>query len=92
MMPWATSQDVSMHSGFNKSFCQNAVRSEHQFDKKTTPRYPGPITIETTSLEFAESTARPFGGISQFEIYNMNIDQIYQAMSKNWNKDKLMFE
>ena len=22
----------------------------------------------------------------------MNIDEIYQAMSKNWNKDKIMFE
>ena len=82
-----------MISGINRSFFEN-TRSDAQFDKKTSiPGYPQAITIETSStIDFHESVSRPFAGISQQQITELPIDKLYQMMSKNWNKDKMMFD
>lgn len=86
--------DSSMVSGLNRSFFENQSRSDAQYEQKTTiAGYAQPVTIETAStIDFHESVSRPFAGISQQQISELPIDQLYQMMSKNWNKDKMMFD
>ena len=58
-----------------------------------TPRVPQPITIDNTStIDFNESVSRPFAGISQQQVADLPVDQLYQMMAKNWNKEKALFE
>ena len=59
-----------MVSGLNRSFQQLD-------DNKKTSVVP-PVTIETTStFDFHESVSRPFAGISQQQITDLPIDQLY---------------
>ena len=52
-----------------------------------------PVTIETTStFDFHESVSRPFAGISQQQISDLPIDKLYEMMSKNWSREKMMFD
>ena len=38
------------------------------------PKYPMPITLDNSSIEFTESVARPFAGISQQQITDLPVD------------------
>ena len=80
--------DMSLISG---TFAQ---KSDIQFDKKITPRYPMPITLDNSSIDFQETSNFRTNTLqtSQQAITNMPIDQIYRHLSKNWNKDMLVFE
>ena len=87
---------MSIASGFTN--INNNTRSDMQYDKKVSPRqpeypkYPMPVTLDNSSIEFTDSVARPFAGISQQQITDLPVDQLYNMMSKNWNKDKILFE
>ena len=51
------------------------------------------ITLDNSSIDFQESNFRTNTlQTSQQAITNMPIDQIYKQLSKNWNKDMLVFE
>ena len=51
------------------------------------------ITLDNSSIDFQESNFRANTlQTSQQAINSMPIDQIYQQLSKNWNKDMMQFE
>lgn len=85
-------KDVSLMSTF-----EPGVKPDHVFDKKQTPRYPLPVTLETSAEAthfLNDSLHRPtvLGGIATHAINVLAIDQIYEQLSKNWDKEKIFFE
>ena len=59
------SQDISINSLF-RTGNRGDNHDLSQFDRKVTPGYPQPVTIDGSStIDFNESVSRPFAGISQ---------------------------
>jgi len=80
-------QNLSAGSEISNRF-KNA-KSDIQFDKKSTPRYPRGGTIDTSSYEMQESINRTYARISKQAIDNLPVEQLYEIMSKNWTKEKI---